>query len=139
MKPTRCAAWFAPGGNASYFPALLFARVGAEDPRYPRPLPWLLPLREPGAFFRPHRDQSAPWLFRARPGGSIVGWAKRSVPTKGHGLVGTARKSAPLPTLLQVLSYFSAKSRANALMAPSTSRSARWRGLSWRKTTANLR
>jgi hypothetical protein len=51
MKPTLCAAWFAPGGNASYFPALLFARVGAEDPRYPRPLPWQLPLREPGAFF----------------------------------------------------------------------------------------
>ena len=50
MKPTRCAAWFAPGGNASYFPALLFARVGAEDPRYPRPLQWQLPLREPGAF-----------------------------------------------------------------------------------------
>jgi hypothetical protein len=24
------------GGNASYFPALLSARVGAEDPRYPR-------------------------------------------------------------------------------------------------------
>src|SRR5215470_16443563 len=28
-----------------------------------------------------------------------VGWAKRSVPTGGRGLVGTARKSAPLPTL----------------------------------------
>jgi hypothetical protein len=27
-----------------------------------------------------------------------VGWAKRSVPTKGRALVGTARKSAPLPT-----------------------------------------
>jgi len=51
MKPTRRAAWFAPGGNASYFPALLFARVGAEDPRYPRSLPWLPPLGEPGAFF----------------------------------------------------------------------------------------
>jgi len=55
MKPTRCAAWLAPGGNASYFPALLFARVGAEDPRYPRPLPWLPPLGEPGAFFQPRR------------------------------------------------------------------------------------
>ena len=50
MKPTLCAAWFAPGGNASYFPALLFARVGAEDPRYPRPLLWLLPLRSRGLF-----------------------------------------------------------------------------------------
>jgi hypothetical protein len=28
-----------------------------------------------------------------------VGWAKRCVPTKGRALVGTARKSAPLPTL----------------------------------------
>src|SRR6266849_8334416 len=30
---------------------------------------------------------------------SVVGWAKRSVPTKGRSLVGTARKNAPLPTL----------------------------------------
>ena len=51
MKPTRRAAWFAPGGNASYFPALLFARVGAEDPRYPRSLPWPLPLKGAGGFF----------------------------------------------------------------------------------------
>ena len=60
MKPTRCAAWLVSGGNASYFPALLFARVGAEDPRYPRPLLWLPPLGEPGAF-RPCRAQAAPW------------------------------------------------------------------------------
>jgi hypothetical protein len=51
MNLARRAAWFAPGGNASYLPALLFARVGAEDPRYPRPLRWLLPFGGPGVFF----------------------------------------------------------------------------------------
>ena len=101
MKPTRCAAWLVSGGNASYFPALLFARVGAEDPRYPRPLLWLPPLGEPGAFSTLPRASCA-------LGQSDLG-------------------------------YFSTKSRANALMAVSTSRRARWRGLSWRKTTANLR
>ena len=94
MKPTRCAAWFAPGGNASYFPALLFARVGAEDPRYPRPLPWQLPLREPGAFFRPHRDQSAPWLFRARPDGSR---RPDEWPRKAGRMTGGNRTSATSP------------------------------------------
>src|SRR5260370_41605267 len=29
----------------------------------------------------------------------VLGWAKRSVPTRGRSLVGTARKSASLPTL----------------------------------------
>jgi hypothetical protein len=35
MKLARRAAWSRTGGNASYVPALLSARVGAEDPRYP--------------------------------------------------------------------------------------------------------
>src|SRR5258707_15830389 len=124
MKSPLCAAWFARGGNASYFPALLFARVGAEAPRYPRPLLWLPPLGEPGAFL----SRAAPHLrlgFSALPDGS-----RR--PEDWPGKAGHDGRQWDL-------GYFSTKSRANALMAPITSRTARWRGLSWRKTTANLR
>jgi hypothetical protein len=96
MKPTRCAAWLAPGGNASYFPALLFARVGAEDPRYPRPLPVATATRGAGGIF--------------------------SISPRAICVAGATPVNFP--------SYFSTKSRANALMAPITSRSARWRGLS---------
>ncbi len=41
------------------------------------------------------------WGPRAgfRSYGSVVRWEKRSVPTKGRGVVVMARKSAPLPTL----------------------------------------
>src|SRR5262249_15410954 len=60
MKLARRAAWFAPGGERKLLSCVMFARVGAEGPRYPRRLRWLLPFGEPGAFFRRRRDRSPP-------------------------------------------------------------------------------
>lgn len=72
MKPTRCAAWFAPDGNASYFPALLFARVGAEDPRYPRASPVATRRGEPGGI------STLPRLFRVMTCGKSSATSRQS-------------------------------------------------------------